>query len=580
MLRWRAAARRLTSHVLCGSVGVALAACSPGKEGSSSETTGPTGTSSKTGTTTESTTGTGTTGETGTTGDTETTGGGICSPDAPVKGIYAEAPFGDGIVIDGDEACTPLRLFATGDVNGDGRSDVVLHREPGGLAVVFGASTPGHVDLAEVAAGEGGFVIEPGTQGDVEWRASGDVNGDGRLDLVARADAARTLVVFGVDATAPIVLDDVAAGVGGFAIEHGDMWPTQRVDDVADVSGDGLDDLIYGGFGTAHVLFGAAEPVPATLAEIGEGVGGFAEKAVYSCGPFRAVALGDVDGDGFRDFAATEVLDPNLCGEGPGTTDTTYVIRGRDGELLGSSRALVHSLYYAVVHGAGDVDGDGFTEVVIEGAGGPFSGTPILSSPTEGIIVYYGHPDVGELAVGLAAALEDFELDGWTPESFEVRGVADINSDGSADVVVAGGDETYVVFGAPPLSYEPVDDVVQDPYKLAPGITADVGVHLPRSGVLTLPDVDGDGIADLAFADPTAAAARGEVSLLFGRPDLSSGQAVDASLFGELEDDHLGAQVDAADVNGDGLADLIVTAPGAGSVMPGSGRVYVVFGAP
>lgn len=92
--------------------------------------------------------------------------------------------------------------------------------------------------------------------------------------------------------------------------------------------------------------------------------------------------------------------------------------------------------------------------------------------------------------------------------------------------------------------------------------------------------MDGDGFADLAFAAPDAEGARGQAALIHGRADLVSGQPVDDALVGEFEGDRFGDQVEAADVNGDGRADLVVTAPGADPCGPGSGRIYVIFSAP
>ena len=177
------------------------------------------------------------------------------------------------------------------DMNGDGRAEVVVPDNQGSGAlreqarVVFGrpaAVVP--IDLAQL--GDGGFSLVDGRR-PFQWiqvNGGGDVNGDGRGDLVATsyarlADhryAGVAAVIFGapsadsvwINRPGPRLLEAVGPSVpmikpppGGPAPAGAqDMigpTPVQAVTIVGDTDGDGLDDLLAGGFASPHGRLGA-----------------------------------------------------------------------------------------------------------------------------------------------------------------------------------------------------------------------------------------------------------------------------------------------------------------------------------
>lgn len=253
-------------------------------------------------------------------------------------------------------------LASVGDMNGDGFSDLVIGTYGSNRTyVVFGQATGfgARISLADVAAGTGGFVIQgPNSSNPLGYSvaSAGDINGDGFDDLVigeryadqpGKQDSGKSYVVFGKGSgfAASIDLVSLEAGSGGFVINGQNSFDRSgtAVAPAGDVNGDGFDDLIIGapnadGVGTflsgkSFVVFGKGTGFGASidLSAIAAGTGGFAITGITDVEGFGAsvASAGDVNGDGFDDL----VIGGPTSFFGTGNPDflgNAYVIFGKD----------------------------------------------------------------------------------------------------------------------------------------------------------------------------------------------------------------------------------------------------------
>ncbi len=379
-----------------------------------------------------------------------------------------------GFVINGfhDGDLSGQAVSGAGDVNGDGLADVLLgapnadphgHGSAGECYVIFGKADTAPVNLSDVAAGVGGFLMNGIDVIDycgLAVSGAGDVNGDGLADLLVAApdadanghfNAGETYVVFGKAGTAPVELSDVVAGDGGFVLRGIDVTDRSgwSVSGAGDVNGDNLADVVVGapfadpGFisaGESYVVFGKADGTVVELADVVSGTGGFAingETTIDFSG--RCVSgAGDVNGDGLSDlFVGAELASGSgksyvVFGKADGTAvaltdvaagDGGFAIDGINGYESGNS-----------LSGAGDVNGDGRTDVMVgvwgADAAGPQSGAAYL------VFNPLLRADVnGDGAVGIADLLD--LLAGWGPcgEPCPPACASDVNADCTVGIV-------------------------------------------------------------------------------------------------------------------------------------------------
>jgi hypothetical protein len=178
------------------------------------------------------------------------------------------------------------------DVNGDGFADIVGFGT-GGTLVALGTGT-GSFGAATFAVANFG-TNQGWASNNVFHREVGDVNGDGRADIVGFGTAG-TLVALG---QANGTFGAATFALGNFGTNQG--WSTQDVftRDLADVNGDGRDDIVGFGIAGTFVAYGQANgsfsPASFDLANFGRDQGWSSDNIFHR-------ELADVNGDGRADI--------------------------------------------------------------------------------------------------------------------------------------------------------------------------------------------------------------------------------------------------------------------------------------
>ncbi|WP_408597862.1 VCBS domain-containing protein [Limnohabitans sp.] len=531
-----------------------------------------------------------------------------------------------------DNSNATVQALNTGDVLTDTFTVYALDGTPQTITITINGNS-GYILLSNIAAGIGGFVINGQTTDDTSGgsvSAAGDVNGDGLADVIVGANnadpagltnAGRSYVVFGTTSTTGIDLSAVAAGTGGFVINgQGSCdFSGTSVSSAGDINGDGLADLIVGAYrsdlgvvpdvGRSYVVFGKASGSPIDLSAVAAGVGGFVINGQCSndYSGYSVKAAGDVNGDGLADvMVGAYQSDPGVVPvadagrsyvvfgkASTGPIDLSAVAAGNGGFVINGLSTGAQSGYS--VSAAGDVNGDGFADVIV-GSPGTSPGTSyVVFGKANGNSI-----DVSDVAAGTGGFVINGQFAG-DQSGYSVSAAGDVNGDGLADVVVGAtyasvGTTTqvgrsYVVFGQTSTTAIDLSAVAAG----TAGFVINGQENNDQTGfsVSMAGDVNGDGLADVIVSSryqPTASAGAynaGRSYVVYGK---TSGGSMDLSavalglggfvIDGQGNGDFSGTSVSAAgDVNGDGLADLLV---GAYQADPASGqdagRSYVIFG--
>ena len=423
-----------------------------------------------------------------------------------------------------------------------------------------------------------------------EWWTSSTTGVNQGWTLHAPADPSSDVAELQLSTTAGQLFDVDADGQGAwFTGDRGGLW---RYEDLAawDATGRGLS-IALQELGSVLTLVvdvqGARWPVtvdPSLTAALSVEI-----KVVASDGAggdyfgYAVSGAGDVDGDGYDDIVVGAPYDDDN-GTNSGSVyvyyGTSTGISSSSEDKLAASDAAAVDYFGWSVSGAGDVDGDGYYDLIVGSFYDDDNGSTSGSA-----YVYYG------TSTGISSTPEHklTASDGAAGDNFgrSVSGAGDVDGDGYDDVVVGarGDDDNGTTSGSAYVYYGTSTGIStgsEDKLLAGDGATKDIfGWSVSGAG-----DIDADGYDDLvvgAYGDDDGGGNSGSAYVYYGT---STGIAAATAFQDKLvasdaaSTDYFGWSVSGAgDVNGDGYDDLVVGAYGAdASGETDSGAAYVYYG--
>jgi hypothetical protein len=451
-------------------------------------------------------------------------------------------------------------VASAGDVNGDGYSDVIvgaLSYDNGeideGAAFIYQGSATG-INTTATAMLESN---QPGAETGNSVASAGDVNGDGYSDVIVGA----WLYHNGQsDEGAAFTYHGSATGINTIAAamtesNQAGAFMGRAVASAGDVNGDGYSDVIVGASGydngesnegAAFIYQGSATGINTTAAAMVE------SNQVNASMGMSVAGAGDVNGDGYGDV----IVGAWLYSNGESFEGGAFVYHGSATGINVTAASMVESnqanaFMGRFVAGAGDVNGDGYSDVIV-GANQYVNG----ESGEGGAFVYHG--STSGINITVATVLESNQVN--ANMGFSVAGAGDVNGDGYSDVIVGAysydngeADEgAAFVFNGSATGLITTSAVMLESNQAG----SNLGWSVAGAG-----DVNGDGYSDVIVGVPDYTNGQSDEGAAFVYHGSASGINTTAAAMTESNQGgtDFGISVaGAGDVNGDGYGDVVV----------------------
>ena len=368
------------------------------------------------------------------------------------------------------------------------------------------------------------------------WGTVSDVDGDGWFDAIIGGQSVEIDVFPGIGRNGTTMHTTLTPRGAGDA-------PVTSIATAGDVNGDGYADLILGARGVPNARGG--QPTPGRAMVYAGSATGLSSPPTYLSATLimdlgfgvSVTGAGDINGDGYADV----IIEGDLV---------LYVYLGGAAGLDRNPTTLDTSVfnYAPEVRSAGDINGDGYGDVIV-GAPSPGTGR---------IYVYLGS------AAGLSSPVIINGPGAQNSGFGAFLGCAgDVNADGYADFVVSeqmpGVDSAYLYFGS------------------ASGLSSTPTI-LSQAGVTTgAGDLNGDGYADIVIADPAKTIEIGVAYVFFGSANGPSSTPIvfEGYPTPNFSDGFGSSLVRGGDVDGDGYGDILLGSP---NFNLHTGRATILFG--
>ena len=491
---------------------------------------------------------------------------GNCAVDA---GDLIEIRFLTNVSVTSPDPSQAFQLIVSGDSLGSGPTYL------GGMPV--------DVDRFSIVLG-GGAVLNPDDAFDPLFTAPGSPSG---IDLVPSpgvVDALHPTVSAAPRSTPGVEIEGESSRVWtSVGEDHAGASFASSVASAGDVNGDGFDDVIVGAYdyepggsspgpGKAYVYLGDASGLSST--PVWTSSGDNQARAQFGS---AVASAGDVNNDGFSDI----IVGVEGFTTGGSLEGKVYLFLGgptgpsTNPDWTSSGDNQTDARFGRSVASAGDVDDDGFDDVIVGATG--FSTT---NSGAGKAYVYPGGAS-GLSSTPIWESVGDDVADAAFGGSVASAGV--VNGDGFADIIVGASGpsgssgKAFVYHGSPSGPSTPL------PSWTSVGDN-ESGVRF-GSTVASAGDVNDDGYSDVIVAAPWgtgASAGTGKIFLYLGGPGglaaneiwTASGDDLFLSRFGD-------AAASAGDLNADGYSDIVASSPVHPFGVRGNvGKAYVYLGGP